>query len=639
MLNIVTVNWRNYTGRGVEYTEILYDSCRRNLAEGYAGRFIVYTDDTSEKYADGIEVRELPKGFNGWFNKLWLFKDLTEGRTLYLDLDTVIVGALDDIASYKVGFAILRDFYRPNGLQSSVMLWSGDHSYIYDEWEKAGFPQVEGGDQAWLETVLHDYHLWQDEFAGDFVSYKANGCESGFPKGSKVVVFHGEPRPHQCSGWVSKVWKVGGGTTAELMVKSNVDIATLIQNRKANLQKGFPEVEVTPPHDRVAVVIAGGPSLAEYVDDLPEGDIFAVNGVMRYLNRRGIVPEFFSMIDARPENIEFCHGAALTYLMASQIDPPCFQYLDNVKLWHVALPGSAQMPVQVGGATTVGLLTVVLAYVMGYRTIHMVGFDSCYGESHHAYPQKLNDGERLIDVTVGDDTFKCAPWMAQQGREFCEVVPELIRMGCEIQVHGYGLIPTLAQNMETPRIAADERAEEILARLPAGEVEGVEIGVFCGDLSRRLLQREDLTLHMVDAWVGCGESYEGDSGDFHATLTQAQQDECERMTKSVTAFAGSRANVIKAYSHVAANDFTDGSLDFVFIDADHGYEGCKRDLIAWYPKVRDGGLFSGHDYENTKFPKFGVTQAVTEFALERGLTVSLGANFTWFITKPSQQEQ
>lgn len=639
MLNIVTVNWRNYTGRGIEYTNNLHDMVRRNLEEGYKGRFIVYTDNVSEKYADGIEVRQLPVGMDGWFNKLWLFSQLKDGRNLYLDLDTVIVGALDDIASYKVGFAILRDFYRPQGLQSSVMAWVGDHSYIYDEWEKAGFPQVDGGDQAWLEKVLHDYHFWQDEFAGDFVSYKANGCESGFPKGTKVVVFHGEPRPHQCGGWVSKVWKIGGGTAAELMVKSNVEIATLIQNRRANLLKGFPEVTVEAAHDRVAVVIAGGPSLAEYVDALPDGDIFAVNGVMRYLNRRGIVPEFFSMIDARPENIEFCHGAALTYLMASQVDPPCLQYLDNVKLWHVALPGSAQMPVQVGGATTVGLLTVVLAYVMGYRTIHMIGFDSCYGESHHAYPQKLNDGERVIDVTVGDSTFKCAPWMAQQGREFCEVAPELVRMGCEIQVHGYGLIPTIAQNMEYPRTAADDRAEEILARLPEGKVEGAEIGVFCGDLSRRLLLRDDLTLHMVDAWEGQGKSYEGDSGDFHAALTQEQQDECERLTKSVTAFAGNRARVVKAYSHDAADRFTDGSLDFVFIDADHGYEGCKRDLNAWYPKVRDGGLFSGHDYENTAFHKFGVTQAVDEFADQKGVNVEFGRNFTWFIKKPSQQEQ
>jgi hypothetical protein len=79
------------------------------------------------------------------------------------------------------------------------------------------------------------------------------------------------------------------------------------------------------------------------------------------------------------------------------------------------------------------------------------------------------------------------------------------------------------------------------------------------------------------------------------------------------------------------------SLDFVFIDADHGYEGCLRDLRAWYPKVKPGGIFSGHDYENTSYPKFGVTQAVKEFAAEKGLLIELGENFTWFAKVPHYQ--
>ena len=52
----------------------------------------------------------------------------------------------------------------------------------------------------------------------------------------------------------------------------------------------------------------------------------------------------------------------------------------------------------------------------------------------------------------------------------------------------------------------------------------------------------------------------------------------------------------------------DGSLDFVFIDADHTYEGCKADIIAWTPKVREGGMISGHDYN---WPS--VKRAVDEF--------------------------
>ena len=36
-------------------------------------------------------------------------------------------------------------------------------------------------------------------------------------------------------------------------------------------------------------------------------------------------------------------------------------------------------------------------------------------------------------------------------------------------------------------------------------------------------------------------------------------------------------------------------VDFVFVDADHSTEGVLRDLTAWAPKVRPGGLIVGHD--------------------------------------------
>jgi predicted O-methyltransferase YrrM len=55
--------------------------------------------------------------------------------------------------------------------------------------------------------------------------------------------------------------------------------------------------------------------------------------------------------------------------------------------------------------------------------------------------------------------------------------------------------------------------------------------------------------------------------------------------------------------------YEDESLDFVFIDASHEYVDVKADLIHWYPKVKNGGVFAGHDY-----PAYtGVKTAVDEF--------------------------
>lgn len=161
-----------------------------------------------------------------------------------------------------------------------------------------------------------------------------------------------------------------------------------------------------------------------------------------------------------------------------------------------------------------------------------------------------------------------------------------------------------------------------------------EIGVFAGDTSRRLLQRRDLTLLMVDSWRGAGESYVGDSGDWHATLTQQQQDEFYKKTVEAVKFAGERAQIHRCTSQGAAALAPPGYFDCVFIDADHSYEGAKADIESWAPKVKPGGWLAGHDYENTDFPKFGVTQAVQEWAQREGLSVELGDNFTWFIRIP-----
>jgi predicted O-methyltransferase YrrM len=55
---------------------------------------------------------------------------------------------------------------------------------------------------------------------------------------------------------------------------------------------------------------------------------------------------------------------------------------------------------------------------------------------------------------------------------------------------------------------------------------------------------------------------------------------------------------------------SDHSLDFVFIDADHGYGPVRWDITHWERKVRAGGWMGGHDYHPKKFP--GVVRAVDE---------------------------
>jgi len=56
--------------------------------------------------------------------------------------------------------------------------------------------------------------------------------------------------------------------------------------------------------------------------------------------------------------------------------------------------------------------------------------------------------------------------------------------------------------------------------------------------------------------------------------------------------------VIKANSQIKSTSdlFEDESIDAIFIDGDHSHAGVKRDLENWWPKMKKGSIFSGHDY-------------------------------------------
>lgn len=53
---------------------------------------------------------------------------------------------------------------------------------------------------------------------------------------------------------------------------------------------------------------------------------------------------------------------------------------------------------------------------------------------------------------------------------------------------------------------------------------------------------------------------------------------------------------IESNSVAASSKFENGSIDIIFVDGDHSYEGVKADLAAWTPKMKSGGIMCGHDF-------------------------------------------
>lgn len=491
MLNVVCVKWGDLYS--ADYVNKLYDMVTRNLGENVIGKFICFTDDCIDIYPQ-IEARLLPGNLVGWWNKLYLFKEglFPKGdRIIYLDLDTVIVGSLDEIFSFDDSFAILEDFYRKGGLQSSIMGWEADsYTDIYKDYEDQEFPNLEGGDQEFIENFFNylkeietyqHVKFWQKLYYNCFVSYKVH-CKDGIPKNAKVIVFHGNPRPHEVlTGWVPKIWKIGGGSSLEIVVQGNTDNETIKKNIAYSMTTG--NQIITKPetaHDLTAIIVGGGSSLGDNLVDLKnfatreDCKVVALNNSWRYLVAKTIPVDIHILLDARAENAAFvpskyvAESLEFKQYYATQCHEDVIDAAENAILWHANTPEIPDAFLDkdmfwIGSGTTVGIRAIPLLYTLGYRKFRLYGYDSSYsndGEGH-VYKQAINDSDRIIEVEAEGRKFKTTAWMVTQTEEFLEVMAHFTNLGCEFTILGDGLLPYSAKTMLVPLVVGEDRGDII----------------------------------------------------------------------------------------------------------------------------------------------------------------------------------
>ena len=178
--------------------------------------------------------------------------------------------------------------------------------------------------------------------------------------------------------------------------------------------------------------------------------------------------------------------------------------------------------------------------------------------------------------------------------------------------------------------ATREQFPELLRNL--GYEIGAEIGVAQGDHAEHLLRNWSGSLLLVDCWRKQDWAIHCDSG---ALITDEDHEQNYQRTLDRMRPFGTRAALVRKFSIEAASSIKDGLLDFVYLDANHSYKAVCADLAAWYPKVRSGGLMSGHDFVDSGNP-FGVKSAVMEFIA--GFPVDLYVSNeewpTWYWRKP-----
>lgn len=468
-INIVCVNAGNYCGRGKEYVTKLFDMIRRNTSESF--NFYCFTDDP-EDYPEVITKKSFPKNLKGWYAKLYLFSEEAglEGQTFFFDLDTLITMNIDELLGYRGKFAILRDFYRPEGYGSGVMSWQkGFGREIWEQFESSGLPEVEGGDQAFIESCVKDADRLQDLFGGIY-SFKEH-CEKWPPADARVICFHGRPRPHELkNSWVELIWAIGGARQVEEdRSMMNTPQEQVAKNMEANVKLDLPWMIAKPArsNNKTVCIVGGAPSLKDNLGKLREkiklgALVYSVNGATKFLADRGIISDVHIQFDARPDCASFLDGVHKdTYcFIGSMSDPSTFERAKELGLktivWHGGFDWDEMMrildPYQykpivvIGGGTTVALRALNIGYMLGHHKFVMFGVDSSFSQrEHHAYAQPLNDKDSYFDVHANGNVYQCAPWMYRQAMNFQEMYRQLAGLGCKIQVYGTGLIPDICR--------------------------------------------------------------------------------------------------------------------------------------------------------------------------------------------------
>jgi hypothetical protein len=186
------------------WVHALYRQLGQHMPEPWT--FVCLSDDP-----DVPGYVPLAYGWPRWWPKIELFTPgLFDGPVLYLDLDTLVLGDLSDIASYRGRMAMLADFYRlARGRrqgESGVMAWTPcEHTEaVHRAYVKR--PVGTGGDGPFIHRhVEHEY--LQDLYPGQIASFKAE-ARNGPPDGARLVAGHGRPRfSDPRAGWAHDFWK------------------------------------------------------------------------------------------------------------------------------------------------------------------------------------------------------------------------------------------------------------------------------------------------------------------------------------------------------------------------------------------------------------------------------------------------
>jgi hypothetical protein len=156
-----------------------------------------------------------------------------------------------------------------------------------------------------------------------------------------------------------------------------------------------------------------------------------------------------------------------------------------------------------------------------------------------------------------------------------------------------------------------------------------EIGVFRGYFSREILFTRPEQLWLIDAW-------EQQTGEYEQDPANAQDHESSYRAVWDEFSAIPCVRILRGWSLAAANSIPNNFFDWVYLDANHTWQGITNDIWAWWRKINVGGWLCGHDYGNNH-PAIQVQPVVDAWAAIRRkpvfTTTDTEEGISWAIQK------
>jgi len=236
---VICMKWGK--GYAPDYVNVLASAVKKHLKQPY--RFVCLTDDDAG-IDEGVECYPIPDmcltasnaSFGAW-QKVSIFKEdlygLT-GRALFIDLDSMICDDLAPMFEVEGELVMIKEWKRPidklklkppvRGASGVLAFDLGTLPHLFDRFvkDRATLTQDIRNDQRYLWKFQKEIAFWPAEYV---ISFKRHLMRAPivnwflkpkmFPKGTRVLAFHGRPRPAEViadgNEWWGDFWRCGRG--------------------------------------------------------------------------------------------------------------------------------------------------------------------------------------------------------------------------------------------------------------------------------------------------------------------------------------------------------------------------------------------------------------------------------------------